>query len=162
MEAKTRTLRLTRTFDAPRAKVWDAFTKPEMMKKWWGPKDWTCPVAQIDLRVGGKYLYCMRGAMGPGQPEIDAWGGGEYTEVVPMEKFSATDHFADKDGNYIDPKDAGMPGEWPEEMTITVTFEDAGAGKTTVSITHTGHSAEMAPMAEMGWNQQLDKLPAIL
>ena len=155
-------LHITRIFNAPRATVWDAWTQPETMKKWWGPACFTAPVIENDLRVGGKYLYCMRGAPGEGMPEQDFWSAGEYVEVIPMEKIVATDHFADKDGNTINPKDMGLPGEWPEEMRATVVFEDEGEGKTKVTITHVGHPVEILKDAETGWNQQLDKLVAIL
>ena len=56
----------------------------------------------------------------------------------------------------------GMPGEWPEEMLVTVTFEDAGPGKTRMTLVHKGHPAEMAGDANTGWNQSLDKLAAAL
>ena len=60
--AGERMLVMTRVFDAPRELVWKAWTDPEMLMKWWGPKGFTCPHCEIDLRVGGKYLYCMRAA----------------------------------------------------------------------------------------------------
>src|SRR3990172_1566932 len=52
---------IERIFDAPRALVWKAWTDPEMATKWWGPKGFTCPHCEIDLRVGGKDLNFMRG-----------------------------------------------------------------------------------------------------
>lgn len=161
MTAKTKDILITRIFNAPRARVWEAWTRPEHLKKWWGPKDFTCPAAKVDLRVGGKYLACMHGPAGT-EFDKDMWSGGTYTEVVPMEKIVATDHFADKDGNIVSPKDFGMPGEWPEEMVVTVTFEDAGPGKTKLTLVHKGHPADMADMANEGWNQSLDKFAAIL
>lgn len=48
---------ISRVFDAPREKVWKAWTDPELIKKWWGPKDFTAPRIEIDFRVGGKYLF---------------------------------------------------------------------------------------------------------
>jgi len=157
----TKTLHLTRTLDAPLEKVWKAWTEPEHIKKWWGPKDFTAPQVKQDLRTGGKYLYCMHGPAG--SPfDSDMWSGGTYEEVIPMKKIVATDHFADKDGNWISPKDIGMPGEWPEEMRVTVTFEDLGGGKTKLTVVHEGHPVEMAKDAEAGWNQSLDKFEAAL
>ena len=50
---------ITRVFDAPRELVWKAWTEPEHFMRWWGPKGYTAPVYKVDLRVGGKYLYCM-------------------------------------------------------------------------------------------------------
>ena len=148
--------------DAPREKVWKAWTEPETIRKWWGPKDFTAPAATIDLRVGGTYLYCMRGAPGPGAPKQDFWSTGTFQEIIPMKKIVASDHFADKDGNIISPKDVGMPGEWPEEMLVTVTFEDAGKDTTKLTIVHKGHPKEILEMANAGWNQSLDKFATCL
>lgn len=158
----TRTLVIERIFNAPVARVWEAWTNPEEVKKWWGPEGWSAPVVKIDLRVGGTFLGCMRGAMEPGGPEQDNWSGGVYQEIVPMQKIVSTDYFTDAEGNKIDPKDIGMPGEWPDEMRVTVTFEDLGDGRTKLTLVHEGHPAEMADMAEAGWNQSLDKFAAIL
>lgn len=161
MTAVTKTLRIERIFDAPREKVWKAWTEPEHLKNWWGPKDFTAPEIRQDLRTGGKYLYCMHGPAGT-EWDKPMWSGGIYKEIVPMEKIVASDHFADEKGNFVSPEEFGMPGEWPEEMTVTVTFEDAGPGKTKVTLVHTGHPEEMADMAKQGWNESLDKLAAIL
>lgn len=51
---------ITHVFDTPVELVWKAWTDPERMKRWWGPKNFTSPFCKIDFRVGGKYLYCMR------------------------------------------------------------------------------------------------------
>lgn len=157
----TKTLHIVRIFDAPREKVWKAWTEPEHLKKWWGPKGFTAPEIRQDLKTGGKYVYCMQGPAGT-EWDKPMWSGGEYKEVVPMEKIVATDNFTDENGNIIDPKEVGMPGEWPEQMVVTVTFEDAPGGKTKLTLVHTGHPAEMADMAEAGWNESLDKFAAIL
>ncbi len=152
---------ITRIFNAPRERVWAAWTDPREVQKWWGPKDFTSPGANVDFRVGGKYLYCMRGPAGSGWDK-DMWSGGEYKEIIPMEKIVSTDYFSDEKGNKVSPKDFGMPGEWPEEMVVTVTFEDAGDGKTKLTLVHKGHPEEMANDATQGWNQSLDKFEAIL
>ncbi len=158
------TLRITRTLNAPIERVWDAWTNPEMIKKWWGPNYFDAPVVKADVRTGGKYLYCMRstGEIPQFAAGQEFWSAGEYTEVIPMQKIVATDHFADKDGNYISPKDVGMPGEWPEEMIVTTTFEDLGDGKTKLTIVHVGHPQEMVENATTGWNESLDKFASIL
>lgn len=159
---QTKDITITRVFDAPRAKVWDAWTKPEHIAKWWGPKDFTGFATKNELQVGGMYVYCMRGAKGT-DFDKDMWSAGIYKEVIPMEKIVASDYFSDAEGNKITPKDYGMPGEWPvDEMEVTVTFEDAGEGKTKVTVLHKGHPADFAHMAEMGWSQSLDKFAAIL
>jgi uncharacterized protein YndB with AHSA1/START domain len=83
---KQKELVITRTFNAPRLLVWKALTYPEWVKKWWGPKGFTAPVAQIDLKVGGKYLYCMRSPDGK-----DYWSTGEYREIDYPQKLVVTD-----------------------------------------------------------------------
>jgi uncharacterized protein YndB with AHSA1/START domain len=67
---------IERIFDAPRELVWRAWTDPERMKRWWGPKDFTAPHITIDLRVGGKYVSCMRGPDGN-----DFWSTGVYRKL---------------------------------------------------------------------------------
>jgi hypothetical protein len=51
---------VTRVFDAPRELVWKAWTDPKYVMQWWGPKGFTAPVCQMDFRVGGKFLCCMK------------------------------------------------------------------------------------------------------
>jgi uncharacterized protein YndB with AHSA1/START domain len=76
--------------------VWKAWTLPELVTKWWGPKGYTSPVAKIDFRVGGKYLYAMISPDGK-----DIWSTGVYREIAPPERFVATDSFADEKGNVV-------------------------------------------------------------
>ena len=153
---------ITRIFDAPRELVWKAWTQPEMLKRWWGPKNFTAPHIKQDFRVGGKYLYCMHGAPGPGLPDQDFWSTGEYKEIVPLKRIVCTDNFADKDGNIIPASQYGMPGEWPESCLVIITFEEVG-GKTKMTLRHVGiPEGMMSEMTGAGWNQSFDKLAASL
>ncbi len=153
---------ITRTFAAPREKVWKAWTDPDMVKQWWGPEDFTSLACTIDLRVGGTYLFCMHGPAGS-EFNKDMWSTGTYQEIIAMEKIVATDHFADAAGTIVSPKEYGMPGEGPAEgMLVTVTLQDAGPEKTTMTLVHAGHPKDIAAMATAGWNQSLDKLASCL
>jgi uncharacterized protein YndB with AHSA1/START domain len=145
---------IIRIFDAPRALVWKAWTDPKHFMQWWGPKDFTCPFATIDLRVGGKYLNCM---LAPDGKEY--WCTGEYREIIPMERIVYTDCFSDEKGNVVHASYYEIPGDdWPMEMMVTVIFEDFD-GKTKMTLTHVGHpGGKMGEMASMGWNESLDKL----
>ena len=144
---------ITRVFDAKRDQVWKAWTEPEICKKWWGPKDFTCPVCKIDLKVGGKYLNCMRSPDGK-----DYWSTGRYKEIVLMEKLSFTDSFADENGNVVQAAHYGMNPEFPLEMLVTVTFEDE-CKKTKMILRHAGMPGGAdREGAEQGWNQSFDKL----
>lgn len=102
---------MTRVFDAPRDLVYDAFTKPELVKQWLlGPPGWSMPVCEIDLRVGGAYRYLWRHANGQ-----EMGMGGVFRELAPSERIVATEKF----------DDAWYPGE----ALVTTSFAEAG-GKT--------------------------------
>jgi uncharacterized protein YndB with AHSA1/START domain len=146
-------LTIMRVFDAPRDLVWKAWTDPELFMRWWGPKNFTAPVSKIDLRVGGKYLHCMRGPDGK-----DYWSTGVYREIVPKERIVCTDSFADEKGNVVPASHYGMTGDWPLELLVTVMFEETG-GKTKMILRHEGiPSGMMRELTEAGWNESFDKL----
>jgi uncharacterized protein YndB with AHSA1/START domain len=80
---------ITRVFHAPRKAVFDAWTKPELLKRWLlGPPGWTFLVCESDLRVGGKYRFVWRNQQG-----VEMGMGGEYKEIVPPEKIVSTQLF---------------------------------------------------------------------
>ena len=156
-KAADRELVIVRVFDAARARVWKAWTEPERLKRWWGPRTFTAPVAKIDLRVGGAFLYCMR------QPDgKDIWGTGVYREIVPLKRIVYTDSFADEKGNVVPATYYGMSRDFPLEMQVTVTFEDQD-GKTKLTLHHVGIPAGPdRDGANKGWNESLDKLAEML
>jgi uncharacterized protein YndB with AHSA1/START domain len=80
---------MTRTFNAPRALVWEAMTTPEHVRKWYGFRDHTMPVCEMDVRIGGSWRYVSR--MADGQ-EIEFYG--TYREIVPPERIVFTEIFA--------------------------------------------------------------------
>lgn len=81
---------MTRRFDAPRALVFDAFTKPELVRRWLlGPPGWTMPVCEIDFRVGGKYRYVWRND----SINTEMGMGGVYREIAAPERIVATEKF---------------------------------------------------------------------
>jgi uncharacterized protein YndB with AHSA1/START domain len=148
---------IERLFEAPRERLWQAWTNPEQMKRWWGPKDFTAPYAEIDLRVGGKYLSCMRSPEGK-----EFWSGGVYRQIVPLEKIVVTDSFTDEKGNVVPAAQYGMSGDWPLELMVTVTFEEQD-GKTKMTLRHLGIPAgENLEECRQGWNQSFDKLAEAL
>jgi uncharacterized protein YndB with AHSA1/START domain/effector-binding domain-containing protein len=104
-----RAVEIERDFDAPRQLVFDAFTKPELVRRWLlGPDGWTMPVCQIDLRVGGLYRYLWRKESTGQEMGI----GGAFREVVRPEKLVVTEKF----------DDAWYPGE----AVNTTVFEERG------------------------------------
>lgn len=149
----SRDLVITRIFDAPRELVWKAWTDPERMKLWWGPKEFTSPACTMDLRVGGRYHFCMRSPQGQ-----DFWTTGVYREIVPPSRLVYTDNFSDDKGNVVPASHYGVPGDWPPETVVTVTFEEFD-GKTKMTLRHVGiPSGFMSEMAGAGWNGSFDKL----
>jgi uncharacterized protein YndB with AHSA1/START domain len=150
-------LTITRIFDAPRERVWKAWTDPEAVKRWWGPKDYTAPDCRIDLREGGKYLFCMRSPEGQ-----DFWSTGVYREIVDQERIVCSDSFADEKGNVVPATHYSMSVDFPMEMQITVTFE-VEEGKTKIALRHAGiPTGPIFELAEAGWNESFDKLAASL
>jgi uncharacterized protein YndB with AHSA1/START domain len=151
-------LTITHIFDAPREIVWAIWTEPELVRRWWGPEGFTVPVARIDLRVGGRYLYCMM------SPDCeDLWSTGVYREIVPMERIVVTDSFADEMGNIVPAAHYGMSGMWPDELLVTATFEEEQDGKTKFTLVHSGIPfGEPREQAEAGWNESFEKFDRIL
>jgi uncharacterized protein YndB with AHSA1/START domain len=146
-------LTITRIFDVPRELVWKAWVEPERIKKWWGPQYFTAPFIKNDVRVGGKYLYSMRGPDGK-----DYWSTGIYREIVPLERLVVTDSFSDKKGKVVPASHYGLTGDFPLELLVTVTFEAIG-NKTKMILRHEGiPEGQMKDLTQAGWSGSFDKL----
>jgi uncharacterized protein YndB with AHSA1/START domain len=156
-DGKRHDLIITRLFDAPRELVWKAWTDPNHLMQWWGPKMFTAPVCRIDLRIGGTYLFCMRSAEGQ-----DFWSTGVYREIVPLKRLVCTDSFADEQGTIVPASHYGVTDEMPLEMMITVTFEDF-QDDTRMTLKHSGlPEGKMGELAGLGWSESFDKLARAL
>jgi uncharacterized protein YndB with AHSA1/START domain len=144
-----REITITRSFDAPRALVFKAWTDAKMLAQWWGPKGFTNPRCEFDARVGGVIRIDMRapdGAIYPMQ--------GEVREIVPPERLVFTNNALDVDGNPI------------IQGLTTVIFAEEG-GKTELTLHTRGIAvAELAVKylqgMEYGWGQSIDKLADLL
>ena len=144
---------IERTFDAPTDIIWQLWTQGEQFQKWYGPKGMTIPVANMDVRVGGKRLICMASPDG----SMKMWFTGEYREVSPTARLVYTDSMADENGNVLSPQAMGMPEGHPETTEVIVELEDLG-GRTKMTMTHVGVPAG-SPGAG-GWNMAFDKMAA--
>jgi len=150
-------LTITRVFDAPRGLVWRTWTEPNLVKRWWGPMYFTSPFASIDLRVGGKYLLCMRSPEGR-----DFWSTGVYREIVPPERMVCSDSFADEKGNVVPASYYGLSPDYPLELLVRVTLE-ARRDITELTLRHTGFPNEAERNnAREGWRTSFDKLDELL
>ena len=142
---------IERIFDAPVNLIWQLWTQPEQFKNWYGPSGFTIPVADMDLRVGGKRLICMASPDG----SMKMWTTGEYMEIVPTERLVYTESPADENGNVVSPSAMGMPEGYPATTQVTVVLEDL-VGRTKMVMTHAGVPAGSG--ADGGWNQAFDKM----
>jgi uncharacterized protein YndB with AHSA1/START domain len=146
---------IERTFDTEIDLIWKMWTDSEHFKKWYGPKGFSIPVADMDLRVGGKRLICMASPDG----SMKMWTVGEFIEIIPRERLAYTESPADEHGNAVSPSAMGMPEGYPAVTEITVVLEELG-GRTKMVMTHAGIPAD-SPGAS-GWNQAFDKLADLL
>lgn len=145
---------ITRVFDAPRNLVWQAWTEPEHVAAWWGPRGFTTTVLELDLRPGGLSRYVMHGPDGSDYPVK-----GVFREIVPGERFVSTDEF--DEGYQSEEAD-----DLPSGMVITCQFDEVGEQtRLTLTISHPTvevrrQHEEMGVVA--GWNSSLDCLDDLL
>ena len=115
---------ISRTIEAPRERVWNAWTNPEDMKKWWGPKGSAILDCKMDLRLGGTCHYRMR------YNNQDMWGKLVYREIVRPERLVFVTSFSDEKGGVTRHP---LSPTWPLEMLSTLTLSES-AGRTTLKI----------------------------
>ncbi|MFN8376543.1 MAG: SRPBCC domain-containing protein [Anaerolineae bacterium] len=150
------TVRIERTFDAPIDLIWKLWTQPEHFRNWYGPQGFTVPVAEMDVRVGGKRLLCMASPDG----SMKMWLTGEYTEIVPPQRLVYTESPADEHGNIVPISVPGVSGDFPLITVITVQLQDLG-GRTKMVMTHSGLPDD-AQEAAAGWEMAIDKFAALI
>lgn len=152
----------SRVLDAPRDLVWKAWTDPERMKQWWGPKGFTVHHAAMDLRPGGAFHYGMKSPDGH-----DVWGKFIYREIVPPERLVCIVHFSDAKGGVTRHP---MSPSWPLKTLSTTTFEAQGR-KTLLTVRWVPFEATDEERAtfeagrdsmKQGWGGTIDQLEAYL
>jgi uncharacterized protein YndB with AHSA1/START domain len=149
---------ISRVFDAPRERVWQAWTQAEQLKQWWGPRGFKVHTCKVDLRPGGIFHYGMTAPDGS-----DMWGKFSYREIAAPKKLVFVVSFSDPKGGVT--RHPMSPG-WPLYIMSTVEFEDQGKGKTRVTVTwlpHEASDAERKVFADgrdsmnQGWGGTLDQ-----
>jgi len=108
----------SRVFDAPRDRVWQAWTEAERLKQWFSPRDFQTTYNKMDLRPGGLYQYCLR--MPDGK---EMWGRWIFREIVKPEKLVFVVSFSDEKGGITRHP---MNPNWPLQMHSTVEFAAQG------------------------------------
>jgi uncharacterized protein YndB with AHSA1/START domain len=115
----------SRVLDAPRQRVWRAFTEADQLAHWWGPKGFKLHVEKLDLRPGGIFLYRMRSTGGQ-----EMWGRFVYREIAAPERLVFVVSFSDAQGGITR---APMSETWPLQMLNIVTFAERD-GRTIVTL----------------------------
>jgi uncharacterized protein YndB with AHSA1/START domain len=162
MAEKNKPFVISRTVNAPRELVWKAYTEPEHLKRWFGPKGFTMPTCSMDLRPGGVFHYCMRSPDGH-----EMWGKWIFLEIVRPEKLVNTVSFSDAQGGVTRHP---MAPTWPLETRGTATFTELD-GKTTITLEWVAVNAteieqktfdESHASMTMGWSGTFEQLEAFL
>ena len=137
VDKPTKTVFITREFDADLSLVWDAFTKQEILDQWWAPKPWASKTKVMNFEVGGRRFYAMVSPEGQKN-----WSIQKYSSISPKTNFKFLNAFADENEN------PSLPGS---EWDLTFTEQN---GTTKVSVTIYNESLErMEKMIEMGFKE---------
>lgn len=139
---------ITREFDAPARLVWKAYTTPELIKRWWAGERGTVTLADVDLRVGGRWRYVMAANGG-----FEVAFHGEYREIIPDERLVSTEAFE------------GMPDPDAQAALATATFtEKDGRTRLELLVEHRdkdGRDAHINSGMEGGMQESMDKLERV-
>lgn len=146
-----RTVTIERSFEAPIDLVWEAFTKAEILDRWWAPKPYASRTKYMDFKVGGSRFYAMVGPEG----QEAGWQVQQYTSITPKSNFKYFSAFADKDENLQ------LPGS-----TWNLSFREENGRSIVSIIIHNDSLERMERLIEMGFKegftQGLDQLDELL
>jgi uncharacterized protein YndB with AHSA1/START domain len=145
------------TFNASIERVFEAWTNPEKLMKWYAPEGCTIHFKKIEIETGGQFHSCIS------NPQFgDCWCVGEYKEIIPNSKIVFTMINADENANPINPTEIGMDPDWPGETLVTVTLTEEN-GKTKLQLRQTV-AEELAKKtgAYPSWLQMLKNMQSLL
>ena len=146
LDKPSKTVHITREFNADLSLVWDAFTKAEILDQWWAPKPYESKTKVMEFKVGGRRFYAMVGPEGQ-----EMWQLQQYTSITPKTNFKFLSVFADKDEN---PHLPGSNWDLNFNEENARPDEQIGGGKTKVTISIYNESLErMEKMIEMGFKE---------
>ena len=163
MKPAVQPFEISRVYDAPRERVWQAWTEAEHLKKWWGPKGFVVTHCKVELRPGGLMHYCLRTPDGS-----EMWGRMVYRQIVKPEKLVWINSFSDAKGGVTRHP---WHASWPLELHSTALFEAQG-NRTKVTIqwlpADGATEAELKtfdqgrPSMQQGWTGTLDQFGTYL
>ncbi len=153
---------IRRVFDAPVKRLWTAWTDPDQLLHWWGPKGFETVSTKVDLKPGGTFHYCLKSPDGQLM-----WGKFVYLEIVREQRLVFIVSFSDENGGVTRHP---LSPDWPLQILSTVTFAESG-GKTSVTIRWVPYDAtdterdafeKGKDSMQAGWTGTLDRLEAYL
>lgn len=153
---------ISRSFNAPLDRVWKAWTEPEQMAAWWGPKGFKAEVMVLDLKPGGLFHYRLVSPQGQ-----EMWGRFLFREVVPEQRLVFISSFSDESKGLTHHP---MAPDWPLQMLSTISFAEED-GKTTVTVEWVPYEASESEREsfakgmdsmQAGWTGTFEKLEAHL
>jgi uncharacterized protein YndB with AHSA1/START domain len=157
-EQETHDVVVIRRFDAPRERIWRAWSDAEDVMRWWGPQGFSSPLCRMDFREGGTTLVSMRSDQG-----WELYNTWTYRSIVPTERIEFVQGFADKDGNAVSPTQVGLPPAIPEQVPHVVTFTAIDDTTTELTVHEFGYPAqEIADVSRAGMEQCLDKMATLV
>ena len=138
-DLENRQIKLTREFHAPVEKVWKAWTNSEILDQWWAPKPWKAKTKSMDFSEGGKWIYAMLGPNGE-----EHWARADYTEILPLKRFTDLDAFCDENGN--------VNNELPV-MNWRCEFKSSAKGTIVHINISVSNKADLEKVVEMGFEE---------
>jgi len=151
---------VTRELDVPPDVAWTAWSDPALLRRWWGPTGFTCPRADVDVRVGGSTVVTMQAP--------DEWGGFRihnrwtFAAVQPPDRLTFVSTFVDDAGAALTPAQAGVPATVPAEVPHVVVLAPLPNGRTLLTLTETGYAdEETRAQSQAGQEQCVDKMQAL-
>lgn len=151
------TVLIERAFDFAREVVFDAWTNPALLARWFAPRGCTIHFARIDVRAGGGFHSCVR------NPEFgDCWTVADFREVVRPERIVFAWRLADAGGNAVSARSQGHDPDWPDETLVTVTFTEKNGGTLVTLAQNVSEALAKRTGAHPSWIQMLDQLDETL
>lgn len=148
---------ITHIFDADHETVFDAWTDPKQLPKWFAPEGCNITFRTLDIRQNGSFHYCIH------TPQHgDCWCKGKYLEIVRPEKLVFTMEVADASGNNVSPTEAGMDTDWPVSTTVTILFNELGQKTEVVLMQTVSESLAKKTGAHPSWIMMMERLEGIL
>ncbi|MDL2341949.1 MAG: response regulator [Patescibacteria group bacterium] len=152
---------ITRTINAPVSQVWKAWTTEDQLVQWWGPENFSCPYAKLNIYTGGLSVIGMQAAGSQGGKS--SYSSLAYTTVVAEQRLEFIHNLSDQSGNKIDPASVGLPADFPQGQKHEIIFKAVSLTRTELTVIEREWPvSQMLVMSQLGMEQCLYKLESFL